>query len=106
MLDETVLLAYEKQPIEIHGLKMFNLGLGGTSVDITPNEKTLQLARSARSALGLRLCAVDILKADDGSELVLEINDAVMMEHYSRQSDENERRVRTVYERIVEKMFT
>ena len=34
LLDGEVLLSYEKEPIEINGIKMFNLGLGGRAIYI------------------------------------------------------------------------
>lgn len=105
LLDGKVLLAYQKQPVEIDNLKMFNLGLGGIAVDITPGADMLQLAHDAQSALGLRLCAVDIIETAQGERMVLEVNDAVMVEHYARQSEQNKQAARRVYERIVDELF-
>lgn len=101
LLDGAILCAYEKQPVEVNGLKMFNLGLGATASDVEPSEPMVKLAKSAQSAIGLRLCAVDIVKSASGEMVVLEINDAIMMEHYARQSAENEVHVKDVYRSIV-----
>lgn len=103
LLDGELLLAYEKQPVIINDLKMFNLGLGATAIDIEPDERQLNLARSAQASMGLRLCAVDIIRSVNGDVSVLEINDAIMMEHYARQSVINKSRVVSVYRSIVSK---
>lgn len=105
LLDGKVLLAYRKQPVRIDNLNMFNLGLGGTAVDVTPGASMLQLARDAQNALGLRLCAVDIVETANGEQRVLEVNDAVMVEHYARQSDRNKQIAHQVYENIVDQLF-
>lgn len=105
LLDGQPLLAYEKRPVQIDDLKMFNLGLGGKAVDTEPDAATLQLARSAQHALGLRLCAVDIIETVQGERMVLEVNDAVMVEHYARQSEHNKQIARQVYEKIVDQLF-
>lgn len=105
LLDDITLLAYKKEPTEINGLKMFNLGLGGHAVDVEPDKKLYQLAHAAKEALGLRVCSVDIVQLDDGTEMILEVNDAIMMEYYARQSKDNEMKVENVYEEIVDMMF-
>lgn len=105
ILDGKVLRAYEKRPVVIDGLKMFNLGLGATAVDVDPDDQLIDLAESAQSAMGLRLCAVDVVKLANGEVQVLEINDAIMMEHYARQSAENESRVKDVYRSILSTVF-
>ena len=105
MLDGGVLLAYEKQPVMIRGLKMFNLGLGATPKDIQASDVLLQLAVDAQRELGLRLSTVDIIENQEGEYKVLEINDSIMMEHYMRRSAAHKERGRTVYTKIIEAMF-
>ena len=105
MLDGRDLLAYEKRPVMIDGLKMFNLGRGATPVGITPTDDLLQLAASAQRALGLRLSSVDIIETADGKLMVLEVNSGIMMEHYLRLSDEHYRRAVKVYQAIIEQLF-
>ena len=105
LLDKKILLAYQKQPVEVNDLPMFNLGLGGTAVDVTPGASMLQLARDAQNALGLRLCAVDIVETANDKRMVLEVNDAVMVEHYARQSNRNKQIAHQVYEKIVDQLF-
>lgn len=101
-LDDNMLLAYEKQPIEIQGLKFFNLGKGAIAVDYTIAGIELDLARKAKNALELRLCAVDVVEFADGSWRVLEINDGIMMENYARQSLQNEEKAQHVYAAILD----
>lgn len=104
MLDGAVLLAYAKSPVEVQGLRMFNLGKGAVAQDIAPSQTYVQLAIRAMSATGLRLAAIDIVELTDGSVRVLEINEGIMMEHYMRQSPENKQRAREVYSRIIDAM--
>jgi glutathione synthase/RimK-type ligase-like ATP-grasp enzyme len=105
MLDGNPLLTYEKQPVTIRGLKMFNLGLGAIPKDIEISQDLLELAIRAQQELGLRLSTVDIIENQEGKYRMLEINDSIMMEHYMRQSPVHKERGREVYEKIVEVMF-
>jgi glutathione synthase/RimK-type ligase-like ATP-grasp enzyme len=105
VLDDDVLAAYEKQPVEVHSLRMFNLGKGALARDIEPNDALIVLARRAQQTLGLRLAAVDIIEDADGNIQVLEVNEGIMMENYMRQSDENKARGYAVYEGIVMRMM-
>lgn len=105
VLDSEVILSYEKlHPQHNSNLAMFNLGKGAQPQDIEPNAATVQLAQHAARALGLRVCAVDIIELEDGSRLVLEINDGIMMEYYSRYSAENAAKMRATYDAIVKRM--
>ena len=106
ILDGVVLLAYKKQPVEHDGLKMFNLGRGARAVEHTLTDEQRDLAQKAQKALGLRLCAVDIIQTNDGILRVLEVNDGIMMENYARQSQQNKLRTQKVYAAIVEKLFS
>lgn len=105
LLDGAPLLVYEKQPVTIRGLKMFNLGLGATPKDIEIDDKLLQLAMDAQEELGLRLSTIDIVEDETGKSRVLEINDSIMMEHYARHSLENKQRAMQVYGAIVDSIL-
>ena len=107
VLDNDVLLAYEKQkPTQNGNLSMFNLGRGAIPKDIDPSANLVDLALQARQALSLRVCAVDIIELASGEFLVLEVNDGIMMEYYSRHSAENAAKAYRVYETILHKMIS
>lgn len=100
LLDDKVLISYEKQPVEIDGLKFFNLGKGAVAISYEVADAEIKLAQKAKKALGLRLCAVDIIEQMDGSWQVLEVNDGIMMENYARISLQNETKTKEVYAEI------
>lgn len=104
-LDDDTLLAYEKQPVEINGLKFFNLGKGATALSYMAASSEVELAKKAKNALGLRLCAVDIIELMNDTWQVLEVNDGIMMENYARQSVENRAGVEQIYQSIIEAML-
>jgi glutathione synthase/RimK-type ligase-like ATP-grasp enzyme len=106
ILDRQVLLTYEKQPVEIDGLKFFNLGKGAAAVGYEVADSEIELAQKAKEALGLRLSAVDIILLADGSWRVLEVNDGIMMENYARQSPENKEVAKQVYATITPSLFS
>lgn len=106
LLDDELLLAYEKQPVEIDGLKFFNLGKSAIAVDYQPADSEIELAKKAKKALGLRLCAADIVELADNSWQVLEANDGIMMENYARQSPENKEVAKQVYASIISSLFS
>ena len=106
VLDGEVLLAYEKHPVTIDGLLMFNLGLGATPSKITPSNELLSLAKKACKVLALRLAAVDIIELENGELKVMEVNDGIMMEHYALASKEYERDALKVYSAIISMMMT
>lgn len=106
VLDGDILLAYEKQePTQNGNLSMFNLGRGAIPKDINPTTELVDLALQARRVLDLRVCAVDIVELASGELLVLEVNDGIMTEYYSRHSSENAIKARSVYESIIQKML-
>lgn len=105
LLDDEVLLAYEKIPQSREELVMFNLGRGASPRDISPTAVQVEIAQCARQAIGLRLCAVDLVETREGGIKVLEVNDGIMMEYYMRVSSAHKRRARTVYERIIDTML-
>lgn len=106
LLDGEVMLAYAKQPIEVNGIKMFNLGLGGNAINTEPAPEEIAIAKQAQVAIGLRLCAVDIVSGENLPYQVLEVNDAFGMEHYARVSEQNKDRTRGIYDAIVDRMFS
>jgi len=101
LLDAEPLIVYEKQPVTIDGLKMFNLGLGATPIDLLPDPSLITLAAQAQLALGLRLCAVDVVETATGERMVLELNSGFMMEHYIQFSDKNKQRAVDAYNKII-----
>jgi len=101
ILDGHVLLAYEKQPVVIDELKMFNLGKGASPKDIELSSNTVLLAKKALHTVGLRLAAVDIVELPGGEYKVLEINDGLMMEHYARFSPENKAKTKHIYDAAI-----
>lgn len=105
LLDGDVLLSYEKRAVATDGLKMFNLGQGAIPLDVDLGEKITHLAQRAQLTLGLRLCAVDIVELETGEVMVMEVNDGLMMEHYSRHSRNNMQRAYAVYEKITKTMM-
>lgn len=105
ILDDHVLLSYKKHPQKTDRLKMYNLGKGAVPEDILPTNSMVELAMCARRALGLRVCAVDIVEIDDGRQIVLEVNDGIMMEYYSRYSKTNQEHAYNVYEKIISAMI-
>ena len=105
MLDGDVLLVYEKIPVEVDGLKMFNLGKGATPQDIELPSYVEAIAKNTMQVIGLRLAAVDIVELPGGEFRVLEVNDGFMMEHYARFSQYNRRKTQLLYETVVAAMF-
>jgi len=105
LLDDEVLLAYQKQSVEHEGLKLFNLGQGATPSTYMPSDRALKLAKDAQEAIGLRICAVDIFELASGEWKILEVNSGFMMEHYARFSKENEQNSEQLYRQVVEKIF-
>lgn len=104
LLDGQVLLCYDKIPVTHAGLPMFNLGKGATPQVVTPSRAMIDLAQSARRALGLRLCAVDVVLVADGMQ-VLEVNEGLMMEHFMRYSRQNKQIGQAVYATIIDAMM-
>lgn len=104
VLNGKVICSYEKQPIVINDLPMFNLGLGATPVVTTDTSPAADMAVAAVEQLGLKLAAVDIIRAD-GQDMVLEVNDGIMMENFMRVSPEYRAISHAVYDQIVAAQF-
>lgn len=106
VLDQQILLAYEKtNPQYNHGLPMFNLGQGAAAKITSVNSAFAVLAINAAAAIGLRLCAVDIVATSNGINKIMEINSGFMMEHFARQSDENYQLACQLYSKIIDAMM-
>ncbi len=101
MLDGEVLCQYEKVPVVINGLPMFNLGLGAKARQTDASLEEKDLAIQALKIIGLRLAAVDIIQTPAGYK-VLEVNDGIMMENYMRQFDSNKEHATQVYASIID----
>lgn len=106
LLDQESLLAYEKQAVMIDGLKMFNLGMGATPKNVSPDDDLIALAAQVQTTLGLRLSAVDIIETTSGERMILEVNSGFMMEHYIRYSAENKQRAVEAYGKIIDAVMS
>lgn len=106
MLDGTIVLAYDKrQPVERHGLKLFNSSAGAQPVIIEPATGLVGLAERATHAIGLRLAAVDIVTLAGGEQRILEVNDGFMLEHFARQSDDYRQTAVAAYRHIIAELL-
>lgn len=105
VLDDMILLSYDKQPIVENGLKFFNLGKGAKAINRTIDESEEDLANAARLAIGVRLAAIDIVELASGEKKILEVNDGIMMENYARQSLENKEITHEIYRIIIKTLF-
>jgi glutathione synthase/RimK-type ligase-like ATP-grasp enzyme len=71
------------------------------------DEASLSLARRAAAALGLRLCAVDVIEAADGvGPRVLEVNAGLMLERYVEQVEGGWSKALALTREVVRLMFT
>lgn len=105
VLSGRVVLTYDKTSQIHNDLKMFNLSQGNQAEVATVDHATCQLALRSAKAIGLRVCAVDIVTLVNGSQLVLEINDHFGMEYFARQSSEHYQITYQLYESIVMEML-
>lgn len=105
VLDGRVLLTYEKIPVMINGLKMFNLGKGATPRDVELSAKIGDIAKNAMKVTGLRLAAVDIVELPTGEFRVLEVNDGFAVKNYASFSTANREKVDKLYDTIIAAMF-
>lgn len=100
VLDGKVLYQYEKLPVTLEGLRMFNLGLGAQAHESESTNEENLLAKAALHSLGLRLAAVDVIKVGSTYK-ILEVNDGIMMENFMRQKNQNKAIAQSVYEQII-----
>ena len=105
VLDEDILLSYEKRGVFENGLKFFNLGKGAIPIDYEPELSMQKLALEAIKATGLRTGAVDIAICEGGAVRVMEVNDGIMMENFARYSNANRALALGVYRTLVAKML-
>lgn len=109
VLDGEVLLAYEKQAVNGAGdFAQHNMSRGAQIREIAPAEvpeRLRAMALQTVQALGLRLAAVDIIRLQDGTEMVLEVNDGCSMEHYARLSPQHRDRAYAIYDQVVRALF-
>lgn len=105
VLNGRVVLAYDKTSQTHNDLKMFNLSQGNQAHVVTVDQATHQLALRSAKAIGLRVCAVDIVTLTGGAQLVLEINDHFGMEYFARQSPEYYQMTYQLYEEMIAEMM-
>ncbi|HEU5121330.1 MAG TPA: ATP-grasp domain-containing protein [Candidatus Saccharimonadales bacterium] len=106
LLGDERLFSYEKQPVfHDDGLKVFNLSQGAVPLPYEPSGEVEQLARRAKDAIGLKLCAVDIFELETGEWTVLEVNSGFMMENYARTSEDNKQQTIELYRTVVGRLF-
>lgn len=109
VLDGKVLLAYQKtEPVEVDGIRFFNLRLGAVAQDIADEQRLAQVTQIAQKAcqeMSLRLAAVDLVLLESGELMVIEVNSSITMEHYAAQSSEYKNRAARVYDAVVAAMF-
>lgn len=91
VLDDTIVLAYDKMPVEgPNNLSMHNLSLGASVVDLdTANlgQSEASLAIAGARGLGLRVASIDMIYDEqDQCWSILEVNDGIMLEWYARHS--------------------
>ena len=108
VLDGKIILSFDKSGAVRHddGLVLFNLSHGGTPQVRSLEDDESEIAVRAQSALGLSLCAVDIVSTPQG-KFVLEVNDGFMLEHFMRVSEEYRQLGTEAYETIFDShLFT
>lgn len=105
MLDGEVRLAYMKERNEDW---RFNLSQGASAKKIEDNnlyEKLLALAKKTVKALEIRFCSVDVIEAQGGELMVMEVNSGVTTGKYLEQHPEDYDKVKQIYADVLEKMF-
>lgn len=71
-----------------------------------PPAVMLDLGRQAAQALGLRICAVDVIeRGNGGGPLVLEVNAGLMLERYVEQVEDGWRQAQGLMREVIELMF-
>ncbi len=84
-----------------------NLGILAKPIIITDEQLKgilSNIARNACSAINIRFASVDIIKTEEGFK-VLEINSGVMMETFSRASEENYTIAKEIYQKAISSMW-
>lgn len=80
---------------------------GATATAVERPDRAMQdLAKRAAAALGLRLCAVDVVETDGAAEaMVLEVNAGLMVERYVEQAAGGWERAVTLCREVLRRMF-
>jgi glutathione synthase/RimK-type ligase-like ATP-grasp enzyme len=114
ILDGEVLLSFKKiaNPKSViktgaHELPLFNLAFEAKAEEVTKGEffeQLKELALKATSELQLRLACVDIFDTADGLK-VIEMNDSLMLEHFSRSSEARAKKAKEIYFNVVQGLF-
>ncbi|HET6746923.1 MAG TPA: ATP-grasp domain-containing protein [Candidatus Saccharimonadales bacterium] len=105
MLDGELLFAYGKQPVDIGNLKVFNLSKGAQPIASSPGKEYMELAKRTQEIIGLRVCAIDIVRLASGELTILEVNSGVTAQKYLQHNLDDKEEVRRMYARVVEAMF-
>lgn len=86
--------------------KKHNLALGACpkNIECDDEERIYDLAKRAIPVSGLKFASVDILRVQE-ELFVLEINSGVMTEKYSLTSEENYKKAKSLYSRVIEDCF-
>jgi glutathione synthase/RimK-type ligase-like ATP-grasp enzyme len=109
VLDDSIELAYEKKnPVQVDGLRMFNLNLGATPESMSVaniGEDAQSLAIQSTQSIGLKLGAVDVIFDAQGTAYVLEINSNFGLAHFALTSPENRAQVIDFYIQVIEHLF-
>lgn len=100
-----------KKGERVYLLDNANLSTGGDSVDVTStmHPEFRRIATRLTKDMGLRLCGVDLMIADDitkkpGKYWVLEINSAPGLDHYARSGKAQEKIVEALYLEVLKSM--
>lgn len=109
MLQGEVLLAYEKirpRPTPQNPFWRHNLGQGARPVLLSPARinELVPIATAAMQAGNLSVAAVDIINKA-GTDMVLEVNTGIMLEHFARLHDSGRALGHAVYEQVVSAVF-
>lgn len=78
---------------------------GARAVVIEPEPAMVDLAQRAGAALGLRICAVDVVEPAGASPQVLEVNAGLMLERYVEQVEGGLEKARALTRDVIERMF-
>lgn len=100
ILDGQVRLLYEKLRHDTEW--RHNLSLGARAAIHSPEDfpEVVSLAQKAGAAIGLRVCAIDIIKSPRGLE-ILEVNSGLMFESLLRQLPDMTDSVALIYHDIL-----
>jgi cyanophycin synthetase len=78
---------------------------GAQAVVVEPRPSMTELARRASAAMGLRICAVDVVEAAGAAPQVLEVNAGLMLERYVEQVEGGWDRAHALTRDVIVRMF-